>query len=190
MMKAKRYITRILFLIAFFAATVMAFPQLLQLEFAESFSANAVTMLDPWLRSYLNPASLAFALFAGWAANQDDKFTLIRWRLSWWILYLFISISFMGVSITNVSQFYWPHIVCTALVALGAYVMCWNYFETSWKRYFAIMGINLGAGWFVASFLFKIDTVARGEWAISLAAIAVAWVMINEQIRMIWKVKV
>lgn len=184
-MRSDRWVLRILFLLAFAAGTIMAW-NILPILFAESYSDNALRLTDPWLRAYLGPASLAFGIFYGMAANKEETFKfnlkVVRWTIRWKWLYLTTAMSFVAVSVTNVSQLYWPHIFCTFMVALSAYVMAWNYF-TSWKRVLAIAWATFGTGYFAASFILKVDTTAKGEWWVSFAIISIAWVMINELIR-------
>lgn len=160
---------------------------ILPIVFAESFSDNALRLTDPFLRMYLGPASLAFAVMFGLAANREKTFLfnlkIIRWTIKWKWLYMTTAISFMLVSVTNVSQLYWPHIFFTFMVAFSAYVMAWNYFTTRWKRYLSIAWATFGVGYFAASFILKVDTTARGEWWVSFAIISIAWIMINELIQ-------
>lgn len=171
-------ITKSLFLAAAVAAITMAY-----FGWEQSFSQNALKDYGWLLVIYLSCASLGFAFLAADSGNRNEEFTFIKWPMPWGYLYTWMFVSFLLVNSFNVYQSYLPHIVATGMVVFGAYVMCWNYFTTKWKRTASIATISAAILFFLSAWLFGISTTAWGELAVTSVALGVSWVIINEKLK-------
>ncbi len=171
-----RTISKFLFVRAFISAVVMAV-----FKFAPSFSQNALGQYDSWLRAYLGAGSLGFAFLASDAENREELVKIIFFKVQWGYVFLWMSLAFLAVSITNVSQIYVPHLISTAFVIIGASVLP-LYFDDDNKKW-SFIAIITSILYFLGTYLLNWHTIAYGELAVTFVALCLTWIIINEKLQ-------
>ena len=155
---------------------------------AESFSQTAKSDYDGILDAYLNAIMIVFAVLAYKAHHGKETFkirlkwpTKVNFTLQWRWVYLVTAIAFYLIDVANVYDLYWPHIIATGSGAGLVYLIGWNYFPRGLERYFMITALTLAVLFFLATFILGIYTVTDGEFFISMVAMVLLSIIINEQ---------
>lgn len=173
-----RTILKGIFLVAFIDAVLMA-----AILLAPSYSQLALTKWDWMLQLYLGSGSLGALGLALNADNRNDLVKIIFFKIQFGYLYLGLSLSFLAVSAANVYAAELAHMAATGLVAVFAYLICWNYFKDKVRRLLSIVWETVGLLLFVVTVIWFKEIIARGELAISFTTITILWIIINEKIK-------
>jgi hypothetical protein len=166
-----------------------------------SFSQSATSPDgDKFLRLYLSGAQWTFLILALRGRDAEKRIQLGWAKIRHWQIWLVISVSFVGISATNVIDYSLMdpnqtdstkvlfHYIFTALGALSATFFAWHYYpRVTGDRKLAMTACLIGGLAFGLSVLFtklgwSFLSIAIGELVISTMIAFVVWPVINEQL--------
>lgn len=170
-----RTIAKAFFISAFALAVIMAV-----FDLAASFSQNALGEFNGFLNGYLGCGAVGFAFLTADTKNRNKLTQVLMFKVQWGYIYLWMTVAFLLTLTLDVYNTYYLHLVSTAMIVVGAYALAF-YFKGRTRDY-AISLISACTLYFGATFLFKIHTIAWGEMVLTLGALFVTWVIINEKL--------